>query len=91
MPLPGSRCIALPHLSRVKESLPVRHQLSSLQELASSKASIYLKLGHPTMQVVHQKALEAVAERLRDTKRSVRRDAATHLMAVFRYAQALIT
>ena len=38
------------------------------------------------MQVVDQKAIEAVSERLRDTKRSVRRDAAVHLMAVFRLA-----
>ena len=36
------------------------------------------------VQVVDQKAIEAVSERLRDTKRSVRRDAAVHLMAVFR-------
>ena len=38
----------------------------------------------PLVQVVDQKAIEAVSERLRDTKRSVRRDAAVHLMAVFR-------
>ena len=38
------------------------------------------------MQVINQKALTDVSERLRDTKRSVRRDAAMHLMAVFRYA-----
>ena len=36
------------------------------------------------VQVVDQKAIEAVSERLRDTKRSMRRDAAVHLMAVFR-------
>ncbi len=36
------------------------------------------------IQVINQKALTDVSERLRDTKRSVRRDAAMHLMAVFR-------
>ena len=36
------------------------------------------------MQVVSQKALEAVSDRLRDTKKSVRRDAAAQLLAVFR-------
>ena len=33
-----------------------------------------------------QRALEAVAERLRDVRKGVRRDAASHLMAVFRCA-----
>ena len=39
-----------------------------------------------SLQVVDQKAIEAVSERLRDIKRSVRRDTAVHLMAVFRLA-----
>ena len=43
-----------------------------------------LAKGHA--QVVSQKALEAVSERLRDTKKSVRRDAAAQLLAVFRSA-----
>ena len=44
---------------------------------------------HALVQVVDQKAIEAVSERLRDTKRSVRRDATVHLMAVFRLAACI--
>jgi len=43
------------------------------------------------LQVVNQKAIMDVSERLRDTKRIVRRDAAMHLMAVFRYQCPLLT
>jgi hypothetical protein len=39
-------------------------------------------------QVVRKSALEAAGERLRDVKKPVRREAASHLMAVFRRAPA---